>query len=528
MKKILLPIFLAFASVSVAQNLTDALRYSIEDQKGTARFRSMGGAFGAIGGDFSAININPAGGAVFSSSEVGFSFGDQLQKSDVTFFGNLKKDLKEADFAFNQFGVVFNLPTSNEKGWRKVNLAFNYEQMRNFDNQSIKFSGLNNDTNLGDYFLSFASYNGGIQQQDLMLTNYENKIAIGSFDLSYLYGEELRKAKAPNIFRKALLGYTVGLINPKSGIRELNENMTDEQANAVLQEKEYYNNVAMPTLQQYEIETSGGVQKYNFNISSQYDDVYIGLNLNTHIVDYNQRRTLLETYRGATDIKSAFYREDLHTTGQGFSLQLGAIVKVTQELRLGASYASPTWYTLHDETEEYLSVESVTEGTFFANPRTTVVYEEYKFRSPSAWTASAAYVFGKWGLIDIDYTYKGYANTYFRSSLHKVENDIITEQLQDTNALRVGGELRYKGASMRAGYRWEQSPYRKKYNTAMGNRSGFAFGLGYAFSGIRLDFAYDISNQNTAYVPYETVLNTPALIKGSQRNLLFTIGIKLF
>ena len=45
-------------SLNTAEN---AVRYTTDNLTGTARFRAMGGAFGAIGGDLSAINVNPAG-----------------------------------------------------------------------------------------------------------------------------------------------------------------------------------------------------------------------------------------------------------------------------------------------------------------------------------------------------------------------------------------------------------------------------------------------------------------------------------
>ena len=43
---------------------------------GSARFQSMGGAFGALGGDLSAININPAGSAVFIDNQYELSFSN--------------------------------------------------------------------------------------------------------------------------------------------------------------------------------------------------------------------------------------------------------------------------------------------------------------------------------------------------------------------------------------------------------------------------------------------------------------------
>jgi len=65
MKKIFALAIASFAMTSIqAQDITDALRYSQTDLNGTARFRAMGGAFGALGGDFSSLNINPAGSVI--------------------------------------------------------------------------------------------------------------------------------------------------------------------------------------------------------------------------------------------------------------------------------------------------------------------------------------------------------------------------------------------------------------------------------------------------------------------------------
>ena len=92
MKKInhilLLGAFLFVANVQ-AQNYTDALRYSTEELTGTARFKAMSGAFGALGGDPSAINVNPAASSIFNSSEISFSLNNFTNFSLAMF--NLSK-----------------------------------------------------------------------------------------------------------------------------------------------------------------------------------------------------------------------------------------------------------------------------------------------------------------------------------------------------------------------------------------------------------------------------------------------------
>lgn len=526
MKKIYLSIMVLVSGMVSAQNLTDALRYSVEDLNGTARFKAMSGAFGALGGDFSAIGQNPAGSAVFSGSEMGFTFGDTSAKNVSTYFGTQSQN-KASDFNLGQFGIVLVIPNNDSSDWKKFTLGFNYQNTKNFNANDLKFSGTTN-TNLSDYFLYYAN---GIEQQNLMLDEYENKIKVRTISLQDLY-DDYGNARRFNPFnlRNALLGYTVGIIKPESGKTAIDTSMSDAEADAVLQEKTYAKNISpnARTLQIFEQITKGDVHRYDFNFGTQYkENLFLGITLNSHRVDYSNVTKHQENYTGntASTITGAFFQNEYKTTGSGFSFQMGAILKATESLRLGLVYQSPTWFRLREEMSQYLRTNTSDKGTFFANPQVVAVYPEYKFRTPSAWTASAAYIFGKKAIISMDYQYKGYGNTYFRSDNLKAENEIIANELGDVNIIRLGGEYRIKRLSLRAGYRYEQSPYKKtKY---IGDLNGYSFGLGYAFSGLRLDVSYDVAQQNNQFQMYESVLTTPAKVETTRRNLLFTLSMKL-
>jgi long-subunit fatty acid transport protein len=53
------------------------------------------------------------------------------------------------------------------------------------------------------------------------------------------------------------------------------------------------------------------------------------------------------------------FDNDLYTYGTGFSFQVGAIAKVTNEMRVGLAYESSTWYNLSDElSQKLVSVSS--------------------------------------------------------------------------------------------------------------------------------------------------------------------------
>ena len=58
-----------FSSYSQSLGYQDlSVLFSQNDDNGSARFTGMSGAFGALGGDVSSININPAGISVFNNS----------------------------------------------------------------------------------------------------------------------------------------------------------------------------------------------------------------------------------------------------------------------------------------------------------------------------------------------------------------------------------------------------------------------------------------------------------------------------
>ena len=53
-----------------AQATFDVLKMSETELSGSSRYMSMAGAFGALGGDASAVTINPGGIGVFRSSDI--------------------------------------------------------------------------------------------------------------------------------------------------------------------------------------------------------------------------------------------------------------------------------------------------------------------------------------------------------------------------------------------------------------------------------------------------------------------------
>ena len=150
MKKNIVIILLFLLTISLkAQETTadDAIRYAVENLNGSARFRAMSGAFGAVGGDLSAINQNPAGSIFFNNNYATMTVTGYNSKNSSNYFGNTTKK-NNFSFDVNQLGAAFVFTDRNRKNnWKKIAVAFNYENNNNFDN-SIYSAGINHSNSI--------------------------------------------------------------------------------------------------------------------------------------------------------------------------------------------------------------------------------------------------------------------------------------------------------------------------------------------------------------------------------------------
>ena len=129
--------FLCFGYILNAQTLgynDVGVLFSKENINGTARYNAMSGAFGALGGDLSAMEINPAGAAVFLKSEFAVSLNNRNTKTMAGFYGNNTQF--ENDFTnLSQAGGVFVFRGyGNNSEWSNIALGFNYSIANDFEN----------------------------------------------------------------------------------------------------------------------------------------------------------------------------------------------------------------------------------------------------------------------------------------------------------------------------------------------------------------------------------------------------------
>ena len=116
-----------------------ALLFSKDNNTGTARFNAMSEAFGALGGDLSAIKINPAGASVFKNSLFSASLNSKNTETTSTYYGN-NSTTQEENFDFSQAGAVFVYKAYSNSDWSKFAISFNYSVRNNY-NSSVLSSG---------------------------------------------------------------------------------------------------------------------------------------------------------------------------------------------------------------------------------------------------------------------------------------------------------------------------------------------------------------------------------------------------
>lgn len=133
MKKLYIFIALFLTSgIAFAQSDADVLRFSRTLPLGTARSAAMSGAFGALGGDISTLNVNPAGIGVFRKSEVSMTLSPD--------FGNTKSGGQTAhdnSFQLGDIGFVISLYNPNFD-WKGINFGINYTNMNNFNRHTTQ------------------------------------------------------------------------------------------------------------------------------------------------------------------------------------------------------------------------------------------------------------------------------------------------------------------------------------------------------------------------------------------------------
>jgi len=492
----------------MSQNISDALNYTNNNIDGSARFSAMGGAFGALGGEISSISANPAGSAIFNNSYFSLSFASDKKTNDVSLL-NAYNTQDKSNLTMNQIGGVFvfnNIGAA--KKWKKIVVGLSYDQTNNNFNEFF-VRDFTNSNSIDSFFLANAQ---GLRLDQI--SAFENESVTDAYvDIGNTFGYP---------HQQAFLGYESFILEPDS--------FEDDNTS-------YTSNVAPGTFNQTYYSISRGYNgKFTANVGAEYSEkLYLGANLNVHFVDYDNYNILEESntngQSGNLHITDINFENRLSGFGGGYSFQLGTIAKLTDWLRLGVTYDSPVWYSIKEETRQYLATRFIDqadeENTIVLDPNAINVFEEYTIQTPSKITGSLAIIINELGLISLDYSRKDYSKMEFRTSdgfedSHFSDlNWAIYDNLTVANSYKIGAEIRSNSMSYRAGYRIDGSPYRN--TDYYSDRKGFSLGVGYKFRSSTIDLSFEKYNKQYNQQLYDAGLTNQASIDNNNTIIKLSI-----
>ena len=396
--------------VSIIRNTSTI--YDNISSLGTARYSAMAGSMGALGGDASVLNTNPAGLGVFITDDVSASLVINSNKSTASLAGKSTSQ-NTSKVNLGSANGVLSFQTKENSAWKFVNVGINYVTQ----NVSDKLQSPGN-ANITQAI---------IPQGQTSPSDY-------------------------NIFEGHLY------------------------------------------------ETIGHRSKLNLGIGGNYDNkIYIGAAVNFSSVNIEQYD---EVKVSSLNTRTSKYFTKQNTPyieeGDGFSLSLGVIGKLSNAVRLGAAIESPTWYSIDREYNFYsrnslgLSQNSYTEN------RT--------FRTPTKLTLSGAFIPNKHFAFNVDYRVDLGKPNFGGGAADVQLNNFYESTYKAQHEVRIGGEYRIKSFRVRGGYAFTTSPFKdhtetmfdnnanvvsgKLSNYIVGKTQVISGGIGYDFKMFYIDASY--------------------------------------
>lgn len=510
MKKHIYIILSLFVSINIfSQNSDDAIRYSSNQILGTARSTALGNAMGALGGDYTSIGINPAGIAVYRSSEFVITPSLNITNTDSEYY-NTQSSENRYSLPIQQIGYVgtYKPMYSGMNGIMSTHFSIGYSRNNNFKKRSF-ITANNVMSSLLDEFIYFA----GNTNPDYLDSKTHH--AYYSYLIDPLDENAIDNSNIKREYMHAFEGVDNNnniVWGPENGIYQ----------RRIIDEKGYSG----------DFEIAGG-----FNVNNTF---YFGATIGVPTFNYRQTMQHHEAVEPAdnpwTYLENYTFEESLRATGVGINAKFGMIYKPINAIRIGASFHTPTFY----EINEGYSYSTILPKGF----QEYEIYDSdnydfsYYMLTPYKFTGSLAYIIGNKGLISVDYELVDYQKAKYSSTevshgevsyFNSINND-IKNSLSQTHNFRVGAEYRATELfTLRAGYSIYQSPYNEDFLNYDDKNQTFSGGFGIKINNMFIDLAYMLRQQQNYYSLYynpdiHSQDQLPASIKTNRHSISATLG----
>lgn len=531
-KYLLLPAFLLSAASVSAQDSYDAQTFSNKDLNGTARYVAMGGALGALGGDISTMSSNPAGTAIYRSSDAAITVSELFTGKGAMEHDGYRMSLDQGGAL-----IAFDMDNPSGKGLQFINFGINYQKKRNFlSNLRTNVQGLDNtfsqtfqiadlcaDAWVNDYYGSLANMSAGVikspnRREGLLYEKYYDK------NMQYL-GDDL--------FTKEVVDDNGNKVaNPDYLLPANEDKVTHIEYSGVGAKSAVYERATYGANVQADVNLS-------FNVSDQF---FFGFSMGVYDLDYSRESFYQEQgVDGITYDFTNWYK----TTGDGFDVKLGVIIRPIEDspFRIGLMAHTPTWYRLRDANGSTLYMDN----EFLAS--TNNGDYEYRFRTPWTLGVSLGHTIGNYFAIGAEYEFQDLSTAHYSEYGFNGEdymyfrnvNKITEQTLKAQHTLKIGLEWKpIEEFAFRLGYNYISSPFKNNaYRTIgydgtytetdytnWGDTHRFTFGVGYRFKGGYFDIAYQYQGQKGDFYAFDEVDLKATKIDNNRHQVMGTLGFR--
>ncbi len=469
--RIIIP--LLFISIGLhAQGVDDAIFLSQTRYEGTARSMAMGNATGAMGGDLTAVYINPAALGLYRGGEFTFTTGLQQVNIASSYYGTQDSDHR-LRLSIPNVGLVMGGEVSNYKPLRYLLLSFGLTRTNDFNYRTLA-QGLNPSSSMVDAFLQAANgmdeiLNSNNDPGDYFANNYP-------FDLNPAWETHLI-----NRYIDSLGQYYFDSPVPPGNVHQKDI-----------------------------ISCRGRSEEWTIALAGNfYDKLFVGSSIGlTHL-----KRIYNRDYTENGNFGNWAYQEELADTAWGINFKCGLVYYPASWLRIGAAWHSRTLSSIGEIWSTNMA-STLNNGIGYQKYYSPTLYQTYMFRSPHSFTGSLAILFDSRGMLTADVDYLDYGTSKLKSeefSFSDANND-IRDLLKPSLNIRIGTEWRFRQYHIRGGAAYYGSPY--GFGEKYGSSQKLALGIGYATTEEVLwwDFAYELSRSVIGYTPYQCYVDGAYLV----------------
>jgi long-subunit fatty acid transport protein len=476
---------------AAAQTADDAYRFSQRMPAVGTRALGMGGAGGVAGwADPSAMYTNPAGLGYYDQSEISGSLNALLSRDESTFqifqdSPTFTEASENSTLRLGNFAGVYNFETTQGS----LVFALGFNRTMAFD-QEMTYAGDNAASSITDTFLPFGDeYN--ITSDEINVLPTIPFIAFQAGAIGYF---ESRFQDGEYPFLQA--------VAPGRQIR-----------------------------QEGSVTRGGSMNEFNFAGASEVaPNIMLGLSANVVYGRYVFEHELTEIDQEGVDdysvvagqgiledFESVFFRERFTSDLTGFNMRFGVSADATNQVRVGFSVETPTWYSIDEEFTNAFIRTNFANGslTYGDDPAEDAGRGTFDYRLRTPWRISTGVSYNSdpvLASIDVEFVDWTQTNLDADRTDFELENDVLDEEYGYVFNWRGGLEYRLQsGLRLRGGLAYRPDARNDEFTFADGgaedrSRLFLSAGAGFQINDqITLNFAWLHERSKDQFISYSGV-----------------------